>query len=147
MHDARQSELAQVCEHVMVDMQAAVVELRAVLDAEREALERLDSLALDAATSAKAELLQRLESLDAERRQLDDVASRERSSDTFQHICGQLEACRHINEINGSIVEHRLRDVRQALGILRGSGEGSPVLYGPGGHAQTHAVPRPLSQA
>lgn len=147
MDEARQPELAQVREDMLVDMQAAVIELRAVLDAEREALDRLDSLALDAATSTKAELLQRLESLEAERSQLDDMAPGERSPDTWRHICGQLEACRHINEINGSIVAHRLHDVRHALGILRGSGDAPPVLYGPGGQAQAPTVPRRLSQA
>lgn len=147
MDGAQPPELAQTREAVMADMQAAVIELRALLDAEREALDRLDSLALDAATSAKAELLQRLETLQAERCQLDDMAAPREAAGVWQSICRQLEACRHINEINGSIVEHRLLDVRRALGVLRGSGEGPPVLYGPGGHARAHAVPRPLSQA
>ncbi|HEX5353537.1 MAG TPA: flagellar protein FlgN [Rhodanobacteraceae bacterium] len=147
MDGAQQPELMQTREDVMADVQAAVVELRAVLDAEREALDRLDSLALDAATSAKAELLQRLDTLEVERCQLDDMAAPREASGVWRNICRQLEACRRINEVNGSIVEHRLLDVRRALGILRGSGEGSPVLYGPGGHAHAHAVRRPLSQA
>lgn len=147
MDGSRQPELAQALEDVTSDMQTAVVELRAVLDAEREALEQRDSLALDAATSAKSDLLRRLESLEAERRQLDDLAPHPGASGIWRHICGQLEACRHINEINGSIVAQRLRDVRFALGILRGSGEGTPLLYGPGGHTHAQALPRPLSQA
>lgn len=147
MDGSRQPELAQALEDVTTDMQAAVVELRAVLDAEREALEQRDSLALDAATSAKADLLRRLEALETERRQLGDLTPHAEASGNWRHICRQLEACRHVNEINGSIVTQRLRDVRFALGILRGSGEGAPVLYGPGGHTQAQALPRSLSQA
>lgn len=147
MDGAQQAELAQAREDVMADIEAAVVELRAVLGAEREALDSLDSLALDAATSAKAELLQRLESLDAERSQLDDMGAPGETSGVWRNICRQLEVCRRINEVNGSIVGHRLLDVRRALGILRGAGEGPPLLYGPGGHAHAPVLPRPLSQA
>lgn len=147
MDGTPQTEVIQAREAVLADMQSAVIQLRAVLDAERVALDRLDSLALDTATAAKAELLRRLETLEAERCQLDDMRALRGTSAAWRQICGQLEACKHINEINGSIVEQRLRDVRRALGILRGSGDGPPVLYGPGGHAQAHSVPRPLSQA
>lgn len=130
----------------VAEMEVAVVELRSVLDAERQALDRLDSIALDAATATKSQLLQRLESLDAERRQFDDLAPR-RESGAWRNICRQLDACRRINEVNGSIVEHQLLGVRRALGILRGAGDGPPVLYGPSGHAQAQVTPRSLSQA
>ncbi|MGH8214401.1 MAG: flagella synthesis protein FlgN [Rhodanobacteraceae bacterium] len=132
---------------VFAEMASSADALRGTLDAEREALDQLDPIALDAATAAKSGLLQRLESLDAERRQLDDLASPPETSGAWQRICRQLEACRRINETNGSIVEHQLRGVRRALGILRGAGEGPPVLYGPGGHADAPILPRSLSKA
>jgi hypothetical protein len=88
MDGTQQPELAQTRAAVMADMQAAVIELRAVLDAEREALDHLDSLALDAATSAKAELLQRLETLQAERCQLDDMAAPREAAGVWQSIAG-----------------------------------------------------------
>lgn len=147
MTGAPQADLALAQDAVIADMQTATVELRAVLDAEREALDRHDSIALDAATSAKAQLLQRLESLDAERRQLEQLAPVCGPSAVWTQICLQLGACRRINEINGSIVTQQLTFVRRALGVLRGSGEGAPALYGPAGQPQMSAFPRPLSQA
>lgn len=141
------TELTRAQDAVLADMQAATVALRAVLDAEREALDRMDSLALDAATSSKAGLLQRLESLDAERRQLDDLVPAREAASIWPHLCRQLEDCRRINETNGVIVTQQLVGVRRALGVLAGSGEGPPALYGPGGESQVHIAPRPLSQA
>lgn len=147
MADGQPLELAHARDAILTDMQVATTELRAVLDAEREALDRRDSMALDAATSVKARLLQRLEALDVERRQLGDFARGQAPVAIWQQICLQLEACRRINETNGSIVAQQLAQVRRALGVLRGTGEGSPLLYGPGGHAEASLAPRPLSRA
>ncbi len=147
MRGTQQVDLVQAQDAVIADMQTATVELRALLDAEREALDRHDSIALDAATSAKAQLLQRLEALDGERRQLEQMSPAREPSAVWTQICLQLGACRRINEINGSIVTQQLAFVRRALGVLRGAGEGAPALYGPAGHAQAGAIPRPLSQA
>ncbi|HJP97239.1 MAG TPA: flagellar protein FlgN [Rhodanobacteraceae bacterium] len=141
------AELDETRDAVVAEMEIAVVELRSVLDAERQALDCADSIALDAATATKAQLLQRLESLDAERRQLVDIAPPHEPSAAWRNIRRQLDDCRRVNAINGSIVEHQLHGVRRALGILRGSGEGPPVLYGPGGHAQAQVPPRSLSKA
>lgn len=147
MADGQPFELAQARDAVVTDMQVATTELRAVLDAEREALDRHDSIALDAATSAKARLLQKLEALDVERRQLGDLAHARAPSTAWQQICRQLEDCRRINETNGSIVAQQLSSVRRALGVLRGAGEGPPDLYGPGGYTHENPAPRPLSRA
>ena len=144
---AADAELDEARDAVVAEMEVAVVELRSLLDAERQALDRLDSIALDSATAAKAQVLQRLESLDAERRQMHDLASPQAPSAAWRNIRRQLEGCRRINAINGSIVEHQLQGVRRALGILSGSGEGPPMLYGPGGHAQAQVPPRSLSRA
>lgn len=147
MADSRPPELAQARAAVITEMQSAVLQLRAVLGAEREALDRMDSVALDAATLAKADLLQRLGSLDGERCQLEGLGGPREATGAWRAICDQLEICRHLNEVNGSIVTRRLGEVRRALGILRGAGEGTPMLYGPGGQARASAAPRPLSQA
>jgi flagella synthesis protein FlgN len=132
---------------VYAEMASSVDALRGTLDAEREALDQLDPVALDAATSAKARLLLRLEALEAERRQLDDFAAPRESSGTWQRIRSQLEDCRRMNETNGSIVEHQLRGVRRGIGILRGAGEAPPLLYVPGGHADAPVLPHSLSKA
>lgn len=141
------AELDEARDAVVVEMEVAVLELRSLLDAERQALDRLDTLALDAATAAKAQVLQRLESLEAERRQLDGLAAPRPASTAWRNLRRQLDACRRINAVNGSIVEHRLQGVRRALGILRGSGEAPPLLYGPGGHARAQVPHRSLSKA
>jgi flagella synthesis protein FlgN len=141
------TELDEARGAVVAEMEVAVVELRSLLDAERQALDRRDSIALDSATAAKAQVLQRLESLDAERRQLHDLASPREPSAAWRNLRRQLEGCRRINAINGSIVEHQLLGVRRALGILSGSGEGPPMLYGPGGYAQAQIPSRSLSKA
>lgn len=142
-----EAELEEAWGAVVAEMASSVDQLRGTLDDERDALDRHDAIALDAATSAKAQLLQRLESLEVERRQLADVASPQAPSSVWQRIGRQLEACRRINETNGSIVEHQLHRVRRALGILRGSGDGPPALYGPAGHAHAPMLSRSLSQA
>jgi flagella synthesis protein FlgN len=148
MTGTQQVELAQALQAVMADMQVATTELRAVLDAEREALDRADSIALDAATCVKAELLQRLESLESERRQFEElVPATDACVEIWRHVCRQLEECRRINETNGSIVDQRLTHVRRALGVLRGSGEAPPVLYGRGGEARTPTVQHSLTKA
>ena len=141
------AELDEAGHAVVAEMEVAVVELRSLLDAERQALDRLDTIALDSTTAAKAQVLQRLESLDAEHRQLHDLVAPREPSAAWRNIRRQLEACRRVNAVNGSIVEHQLRGVRRALGILGGSGEGPPMLYGPGGHAQAQVPPRSLSKA
>jgi flagella synthesis protein FlgN len=148
MSGGQQAELVQAQRDVMADMQVAMTELRAVLDAEREALDRSDSIALDAATSVKAQLLQRLETLDAERRQFDEMApAPDDCLDMWRHVCRQLEECRRINETNGSIVARQLSHVRRALGVLRGAGEAPPVLYGRGGEARAPTIRHSLSRA
>lgn len=141
------AELDEARQAIVAEMEVAVVELRSLLDAERQALDRLDTVALDSATAAKAQVLQRLESLDAERRQLDELVAPQEPPAAWRNIRRQLEGCRRINAINGSIVEHQLLGVRRALGILSGSGEGPPMLYGPGGHAHAQHPPRSLSKA
>lgn len=148
MTGVQQAELVLAQQAVVTEMQVATTELRAVLDAEREALDRRDSIALDAATAAKARLLQRLESLDAERRQLAGVApAPDAVVEVWRHICRQLDGCRRLNEANGSIVSRQLSHVRRALGILRGSGEAPPMLYGPAGEARAPNVRHSLSKA
>lgn len=133
---------------VLGRLQAATIELRAVLDAEHEALMRRDALALDAATCAKSELLRRIEALDRERglRRGRRAAPADHAP-AWQGLGRQLEECRRLNEANGSLVARQLAFVRRALDVLNGAGDGPPLLYGPGGHAETQRAARPLSQA
>lgn len=140
--------LAEAQATVLARLQAAILELRAVLDAERAALVRRDPLALDAATSAKTSLLQRVDALDAERRRLWGLGPvPQRDAAAWQELGRQLEACRNINEANGALVARQLAFVRRALDILNGAGEGPPALYDPSGHTRTQRFVRSFSQA
>lgn len=131
---------------VLAAAQSAVAELRAILDAERLALDMRDSLALDAATSAKADLLQRLQLLGSGPEEADaSGAAPSPTASAWRALRRQLDECRRVNTANGIIVEAQLRHVRRALHIL-GSGEAAPPhLYGPHGHVATPAPQRNLS--
>lgn len=138
-------ELLQARRDTVDDMAGAVAQLRAALDAERGALDAGDSFALDTATAEKARLMQRLESLDAERRQFEQTLGA--ADARWPGVLAALGECRRLNEINGGIVERRLQDVRRALAVLQGAGEAPPTLYGPGGRTRTQAQRGSLSRA
>ncbi|NII09219.1 flagellar protein FlgN [Oleiagrimonas sp. C23AA] len=124
---------------VVAEMQAAVELLREALDTERAALDAADPQALDSASAAKAERLQALEALDAERRTLVRSAAAGCSDvdimanvASWSQVLSGLDACRHKNQVNGGIVSRRLAQVRGALAVLTGAGEAAP-LYGASG--------------
>ncbi len=124
---------------------AAVTDLRSALDAERDALNAHDPLALDAATSAKTDLLQRLQLLGTEQERLDELVARSPVPDAWRDIRRQLDACRRINAANGIIVDAQLRHVRRALSLLGGNDGVSPNVYGPRGVVTSHPASRSLS--
>ncbi|MFC5580242.1 flagella synthesis protein FlgN [Rhodanobacter terrae] len=129
-----QNELNDALGAVLGDMQQAVDQLVQVLGAERTALDTANSEALDHAGARKQALMQQLEQLDAERRLL----SREQPAlaDALEPVWARIvQSLRHshlLNQRNGSAVNQRLSQVRQALAVLTGhAGEGE--LYGRSG--------------
>jgi flagellar biosynthesis/type III secretory pathway chaperone len=121
---------------VMAELGTAVQALQQALDAEHQALDPLDPAALDEATNAKAAVLGQLETLDAERCQLETLHPVDDAVGIWPAIRRQLDVCRRINAINGHIVARRMRGVQRALTVLRGGEHPEPALYGPQGHRQ-----------
>ncbi|QDE40570.1 flagellar protein FlgN [Luteibacter pinisoli] len=123
---------------VMGDLAREVDALHACLIDERMALDQANSDALQTITRSKGSLLDRIDRLDSERRQLGaagniDSANDPRWAPTFSRI-GE---CRQINETNGRIVSQRIGHVRQALALISGdSTGGAAATYGPRGSTQ-----------
>jgi flagellar biosynthesis protein FlgN len=129
-----QHELNDALTAVLGDMQQAVDQLVRVLEAERAALDTANNAALDHAGARKQALMQQLEQLDAERQQL----SREQPAlaDALEPVWARIvQSLRHshlLNQRNGSAVNQRLSQVRQALAVLTGHA-GESELYGRSG--------------
>ncbi|MGN6705290.1 MAG: flagella synthesis protein FlgN [Rhodanobacter sp.] len=134
MRQPLQHELNDALASVLDEMQQRAEQLQTTLEAERAALDIADAPALDAAGSRKQALMQQLEQLDAERRLLQrqqPVSDASRES-RWAQILQVLRHCHALNLRNGSLVNQRLAQLRQALAILTGhAGEGE--LYGSGG--------------
>ncbi len=112
---------------VLGEMQQALNQLALALDAERTAVHALDSSALDSAGASKQALLQRLEQLDTERQHLlrEAPPATPALAAAWPRVVQSLRACQQLNQRNGSAVNQRLVQVREALSILTGhAGEG-----------------------
>ncbi|CAM5450526.1 flagella synthesis protein FlgN [Rhodanobacter lindaniclasticus] len=134
MRQPLQHELNDALASVLDEMQQRADQLQSTLEAERAALDRADAEALDAAGNHKQALMQQLEQLDAERQSLlreQPVGDAVRAS-RWAQVLQVLRHCHALNQRNGSLVNQRLAQLRQALAILTGhAGEGD--LYGSGG--------------
>lgn len=134
MRQPLQHELNDALASVLDEMQQRADQLQSTLEAERTALDHADAEALDAAGNRKQALMQQLEQLDAERQSLlreQPVGDAARAS-RWTQILQVLRHCHALNQRNGSLVNQRLAQLRQALAILTGhAGEGD--LYGSGG--------------
>jgi flagellar biosynthesis protein FlgN len=134
MNSPLQHELNAALMAVLGEMQQAVDQLGQVLEAERTALDTSSSEALDQAGARKQATMQRLEQLDAERQLL----SREQPpvaaalEPVWAGIVQSLRQCHLLNQRNGSTVNLRLSQVRQALAVLTGHA-GESELYGRSG--------------
>ena len=133
MNNPLQHELNDALTAVLGDMQQAVDQLAQVLEAERSALDT-SSEALDHAGARKQAIMQQLEQLDAERQLL----CREQPEMTavlepvWARVVQSLRHCHLLNQRNGSTVNQRLTQVRQALAVLTGHA-GESELYGRSG--------------
>jgi flagellar biosynthesis/type III secretory pathway chaperone len=132
------------------DHAAVLLEQIRCADAMREALTREHAALvggktdeLDAATAAKARLVEALEALEARRRALAGSAAAQ-SGPEWQQLRDLVAECKEQNLRNGALLKGRADNVRVALNALRGGG---PDLYSPRGQAPTQSVPRPLGTA
>ena len=129
-----QHELNDALASVLGDMQQTADQLLTVLEAERIALDSADADALDEAGTRKQALMQRLEQIDAERQLLsrEQPARQAALEAEWQRVMQSLRQCHTLNQRNGSAVNQRLAQVRQALAVLTGH-PGESELYGSSG--------------
>ena len=129
-----QHELNDALTAVLGDMQQAVDQLVQVLEAERTALDTSSSDALDHAGARKQAIMQQLEQLDAERQLLcrEQPAMTAALEPVWARVVQSLRHCHLLNQHNGSTVNQRLTQVRQALAVLTGHA-GESELYGRSG--------------
>lgn len=115
----------------------------ATLTRENEALVEGNHESLALATDAKTKLVDALERLDTERRELAEPG--DATADADRHRLRELIArCKEQNERNGMLLKARAENVRIALKTLRG---GEPELYGATGRAPARTDARPLGTA
>jgi flagella synthesis protein FlgN len=110
---------------------------------EHRALAGGDASALVLATQTKGELVDALEKLESERREL---AARDDAAGTaeWQRLREVIALCKEQNQRNGVLLKARAENVRIALKTLRGS---EPELYGATGRTPSRADARTLGTA
>ncbi len=121
------------------------------LDKENRALVESNSDALNSAGADKARLVETLEVLEHERRDLADTLSIELSAHNsdeagvrWRKLLSLIEKCRERNQRNGAIVKARREQVLEALKLLRGS---ELELYNSSGLKPASSGIRPLGSA
>jgi flagellar biosynthesis protein FlgN len=128
---------------VLTEQIRAAEAMLETLGRESRALSDGDHEALDAATDAKARLVDVLEKLESERRELvhgDDAGD----APDWQRLRELVARCKDENQRNGTLLKARAETVRVALKTLRGS---EPDLYGATGRTPTRADARKLGTA
>lgn len=131
---------------VMGELARAVDSLHANLIDERMALDQADTSALEIVGRAKGQLLDRIEKLDVERRQLSQASGIDSLADArWSATTDLLVECRRLNEVNGRIVHQRMGHVRQALALLAGDAPGGST-YGPQGTTKVRLRSAMLAQ-
>jgi flagellar biosynthesis protein FlgN len=148
MSMSRPAEMGEALQAVLLDMRHAVDTLAHTLEDEREAISNGDSHALDCAGAAKQTLMHSLEQLDIERRQLAHEApgAAQALAAAWDDIVATLRQCHQLNLRNGSAVNQRLGQVRQALSILTGHA-GESGLYGRAGELRASLRSQVLAEA
>jgi flagellar biosynthesis/type III secretory pathway chaperone len=99
---------------------------------------------LAAASAAKAKLVEQLEALESQRRELLGSVPIDSSTPLVARLFAIISECRKQNERNGALLNARADNVRVALKALRGS---EPDLYNPSGRAPARAGARRLGTA
>lgn len=113
------------------------------LGRESQALADGDHDGLGAATDRKAQLVETLERLESERRELTQQADLA-SSQEWRRLRELVTECKERNQRNGTLLKARAENVRIALKTLRGS---EPDLYSASGRAPARGDARKLGTA
>lgn len=121
------------------------------LDRESQALIESNPEALNSAGADKARLVETLELLERERRELADTmrvklttSEGDNASARWRELLGLIERCREQNQRNGVLVKARREQVLEALKLLRGS---ELELYDSTGVKPAASSLRPLGSA
>lgn len=148
MNPQLRQEFDEALAAVQGEMRQALDQLVQALETERAALDGGDTEALGLAGTRKQALMQQLEQLDAERRQLarEQPQAGAAPDPAWAAIVQSLRHCHRLNQRNGGIVNQRLQLVRQALAVLTGA-DGGGGLYGRSGELHAGARSRPLAAA
>lgn len=149
-------QLVGVLDQQMLAAQA----LTLLLSRERTLLTGEDAAAVEAAAAEKATLLNRIESLETDRRRVLAIAGHGATAaemnrisrapaggapasalqlqvgERWQRLIDLMQQCREANEVNGAIVGLKQRQIRQLLNILR-TGREDDLTYGRGGRTQS----------
>jgi flagellar biosynthesis/type III secretory pathway chaperone len=127
---------------VLADQVLCAEAMLAALEREHEALVGGSPDALAAASDAKAQLVETLETLESQRRTL--TADGTQQSDAWRRLRDVLGECKQRNQRNGALLKARADNVRVALNALRGA---QPELYGSRGQQPSRSGARPLGTA
>jgi flagella synthesis protein FlgN len=156
------TQLVATLDTILLAEEAAAGVLLCALEAEAEALKGRDAATLTLATEEKVEALEKLESIEQERRDFcarigagpgqagmdawlaayagsggQATGLRER----WTSLTELLRRCREINQANGLVVASLQRRVQQALSLMR-TGSTEPPAYRP--EEATAAAPSPV---
>ena len=146
MNGALGSDFDTALVAVMGELARDVDALHANLIDERMALDQADTSALEIVGRAKGKLIDHIEKLDVERRQLSNASGIDSLADPrWSMTMDLLVECRRLNEINGRIVAQRMSHVRQALALLAGDAPGGST-YGPQGTTKVRLRSATLAQ-
>ena len=120
-------------------------DMLATLARENRALVDSNAAELEAASSAKAALVERLESLESQRTKLrETIAANTPGSAEWAQLRDVIALCKEQNQRNGALLKARAENVRIALRTLRGT---EPDLYSPTGQTRSRTDARPLGSA
>jgi flagellar biosynthesis/type III secretory pathway chaperone len=116
------------------------------LGRENEALVAGDTELLSSTCADKARLVESLEALEIERRNLNSAGDEtaERDSPQWRTLLGLISACKDHNQRNGALLKARSEQVQIALQALRGS---EPGFYDPSGLKPSARSARQLGTA
>jgi flagellar biosynthesis protein FlgN len=120
-------------------------DMLATLARENRALVDSNAAELEAASSAKAALVEKLESLESERTKLrETIAVNTPGYAEWGRLRDVIAQCKEQNQRNGVLLKARAENVRIALRTLRGT---EPDLYSPTGQTLSRTDARPLGSA
>lgn len=120
-------------------------DMLATLGRENRALVDSNAAELEAASNAKAALVDKLESLESQRTKITETIAPDAPGSTeWAQLRELIARCKEQNQRNGALLKARAENVRIALRTLRGT---EPDLYSPTGQTRSRTDARPLGSA